>query len=105
MRRRYATSRGSAVHLTAMRIHSLRRLYDRHGIALSDVEFAQIVAAIANGTNPAVRPARAGGTLHAVEIHGRTIYAVWDTDVRYIATFLAGMPLELRYPAIAEATQ
>lgn len=103
MKRLPLTARGSDTHRGAMRVHALRRLFMRHGIALTNAEFNDLVAAIALGKHPALGHARTGGTIHMVEIRGRTIYAVWATDVQYIATFLPSVPLEVRYPAIARA--
>jgi hypothetical protein len=100
---RYRTARGSETHLNYMRAHAQRRLFQRHGITVTNGEFASLIAAIESGTNPSVAQARAGGTIHEVNLHGRTIYAVWSTDFRYIATFLPGMPFEVRLQRSAGA--
>lgn len=91
-------------HRGAMRMHAIRRLFQRHGMVITNTEFGQMVAAIADGRNPALGPARCGGTLHAFTMRGRTVYAVWNVEEACIATFLpSGVPWELRYPKLTQA--
>lgn len=91
-------------HRTNMRVHAMRRLFERHGIAITNAEFGQMVADIHDGRSPVLGLARRGGTLHLITIHGRSVYAVWDLSTACIATFLpGGVPWELRYPKIAQA--
>lgn len=91
-------------HRANMRIHALRRLFQRHGIAITNTEFGEMVSAIHDGRNPALGPARCGGTLHKITIRDRNVYAVWSIEVACIATFLpSGLPWELRYPNITQA--
>jgi hypothetical protein len=95
-----------ARHRCSMRVHSIRHLFERHGVAITNAEFDAVVARIADGSNPSAGRARAGGSLHAVTIRGRAVYAVWNPVVGCVATFLpGGVPCELRFPKIMEAAR
>ena len=85
------------VHRGAMRTHALRRLYQRHGLALTNADFGALVDDIASGRNQPVGHGRAGGKVHLLQIRGRAVYAIWDAEQACIATFLPGRePYELK---------
>jgi predicted lipoprotein with Yx(FWY)xxD motif len=90
-------SRFDTKHRENQRTHALRRLYQRHGLAMGLKEYAALCEQIAAGTHPSLGAARRGGTLHTIRHRGKTVVAVFSPDTACVVTFLpAGTPIELR---------
>jgi hypothetical protein len=73
-------------HRRAMMIHALRRLYRRHGIALSTPEYRTLCLRVAG-----LRPVGVGTTgepIYCLTVRGRATFAVWSPADHAIVTFL-----------------
>lgn len=84
------------MHRRSMAVHATRRLYQRHGLAISHGEYWLLCQAIEAGRAPVVCKAMGGGTIHALNYAGRNFYAVWNPNENAIATVLEGVPREVR---------
>lgn len=85
-------------HRTAMAAHTTKRLFQRHGLAMSHGEYWLLCKTIDDGKAPPICPAfnGTGATIHCLEYAGRQFYAVWNPTERAIATVLSGRPKEIR---------
>ena len=75
-------------HAEAMRVHALRRLFERFGLAMTYAEYALLCADIAR-REPDMRT-RSGNPLYTVVIRGRQMYAGWSSAHGVIPTFHTG---------------
>lgn len=98
------TARGSPVHQNAMRVHSLRRLYERYGIAGTNADYDAMVEQITSGKSPVLGRAHIG-SIHLVKVRGCEVFVMWAADVEAIVTVLPRMPNQLRYPSIYAALE
>lgn len=83
-------------HRQAMAVHAVRRLFQRHGLAISHGEYWMLCKVIEDGAAPAICNAFRGGTIHCLSYAGHAFYAIWNAEERAISTFLFGMPHEVR---------
>jgi len=94
--------KGGLAHRDAMAVHAVRRLFLRHGIAISRGEYWMICKTIEDGHAPALAVGRAGGTIHCIAIDQKPVYAIWNAEERAIATFLLGVPQEVHRRMVDE---
>lgn len=85
-------------HAEAMMQHALKRLFERHGIAISIGEFKRLSRLCGDGTFPSEGGANKGGTFHQLKVNGvKKIWAVYRPDQEMIVSFFLGEPARLRW--------
>lgn len=70
------------------RLHAIRRLWQRHGIILSDAEYDAIGHGIAVGLYKQIALGMHARQIYELVHRGRTLFAVWDARINAIVTFL-----------------
>jgi hypothetical protein len=75
------------------RLHLERRLFERHGIAITETEWQAICAACRAGR--AVASARAGGEIHVVALRGKQLPVVFRRADDVVVTALPPVPQEV----------
>ena len=72
-------------HLSAMRIHALRRFLERTGTALTFEEYERMCDAIRRDNLPPMAATQENMRIYKVRVRGVTAYALWKKGA--IATF------------------
>lgn len=75
-------------HRESMIEHSIRKLWERRGIALSAPEYEAIAAGIRAGLYKQVAIDHHGQKVFEVSYRDRTVYAVWAHEFDCVRTFL-----------------
>jgi hypothetical protein len=71
---------------------STRRLYQRHGIAISYAEYRALTADVIAGKYPVICQGETGGTVHRIIVKGRQVFFVFCPLLQTISTALPGRP-------------
>jgi len=71
-----------------MRLHAVRRLWQRRGVALSDAQYEALCAGIRAGLYHVSCSGADGSVVYRLIIQEKTVFAVWRSDFDAIVTFL-----------------
>lgn len=90
-------------HRVAAQQHAVKRLFQRHGVALTTAEYRELSAMCADGRATPLAKVRSGNTIHRVALRGREVWVIFDGDLGAIVTFLPATPKEIQLgPAAAQ---
>lgn len=75
-------------HAESMRVHAIRRLFNRYGIAIGVGEYNVFCAMCVDGRAPVIAPGHKGSTIHRLVIRGVAATAVFRPEHGAIVSFL-----------------